>query len=91
MQDLIVCVGESCHLNGAEIVVTRFQEILSREKLTDRIRLKGSFCIGECCDDGRVSVRWRDRVLTVDPKQAGEAFARDILPGLGGSDERGED
>lgn len=90
MQDLIVCVGESCHLNGAEIVVTSFQDLIAREGLGDRIALKGSFCIGECCDDGQVSVRWRDRILTVDPKHATEAFACEILPELGRNDP-GED
>lgn len=86
MQDLIVCVGESCHLNGAEIVVTRFQDLIARERLDDRIALKGSFCIGECCEDGHISVRWQDRILNVDPKRTDEAFARDILPGLAGAE-----
>ncbi len=80
MQELTVCVGESCHLNGAEIVVTRFQEIIKQKQLTDSVKLKGSFCIGECCEDGCISIRWRDRVLTVDPDHATEVFEKEVLP-----------
>ncbi len=79
MQELTVCVGESCHLNGAEIVVKHFQKIIETKQLKDRIQLTGSFCIGECNDDGKVSVRWRDRMITVDPETADDTFQQEVL------------
>lgn len=80
MQDLVVCVGESCHLSGAEIVVKRFMELIDENKLADRIALKGSFCSGECCAKcpDEISVRWNSQVFQVTPDTAQLAFTRDI-------------
>ena len=80
MQDLVVCVGESCHLNGAEIVVKSFKELISQNKLEDRVSLKGSFCIGECCESREVSARFGGKVFTVDPENCAQAFANEVLP-----------
>lgn len=82
MRDLVVCVGEKCHLSGAEVVLKSFMDIIAREKLAGEIRLKGSFCIGECCEQDEVSVRFGDRVFQVDPKRAYLAFAREVWPSL---------
>jgi len=82
MQDLVVCVGESCHLSGAEIVVKKFKELIGEKQLGDRIALKGSFCIGECTNKGddEVSVRWGDRVFQVTPEECRHTFTREIWP-----------
>lgn len=82
MLDLVVCVGEKCHLSGAEVVLKSFMDIIGRENLADDICLKGSFCIGECCETDEVSVRLGDRVFQVNPEQAYLAFAREVWPSL---------
>lgn len=88
MQDLVICVGEKCHQAGAEVVLKSFMDIIAREKLEEKVCLKGSFCIGECyCEDGSdhetVSVRLGEKVFQVDPKDAFVAFARDVWPAVG--------
>ncbi len=82
MQDLVVCVGESCHLNGAEIVVKNFQDLIARNQLHGRVSLKGSFCIGECCESNQVSVRFGDRVFAVNPEDCAAAFSSQVLSTL---------
>ena len=46
MQDLVVCVGESCHLSGAEIVVKKFKELIERFPKSERAD-NAQFWIGE--------------------------------------------
>lgn len=88
MQDLVVCVGESCHQNGAEIVVKTFMDIIDSQQLSDHLALKGSFCIGECCEMGElhqkdmVSIRLGSRVIHVDPEEATKAFDQEVLPNI---------
>jgi len=50
-----VCVGSSCHIKGARIVIKRFQELLRQYGLENRVELKGSFCM-ERCGEG---VNWQ--------------------------------
>ena len=83
--DLTVCVGESCHLNGAEVVLKTFQQIIRERKLDDRLTLKASFCIGQCQDeDNRVSFRLGASLHRIDHQQAARAFADIVDPALAG-------
>ena len=80
--DVTVCVGERCHLGGAEGVVRTLLRILDEEGLRERVRLRGSFCMGECPEGGGATVRFGDRVRRVLATDA-EAFVREcILPPL---------
>ena len=49
---LTICVGDSCHLKGAELVVKAFLALIEKEKLGETITLKGSFCMGQCSETG---------------------------------------
>ena len=62
MVTVTVCVGSSCHLKGARDVIERFNELLRRHGLTDRVALQGSFCM-ERCGEG---INWQidDEMLT---------------------------
>lgn len=82
MQDLVVCVGESCHQSGAELVLKSFMEIIAQENLEDKICLKGSFCIGKCCDKEEVSVRWGEKVFQTTFQSADHAFVSEVWPDL---------
>jgi NADH:ubiquinone oxidoreductase subunit E len=48
MITVTVCVGSSCHIKGARDVILRFDELLKRHGLQDRVELKGSFCMERC-------------------------------------------
>jgi NADH:ubiquinone oxidoreductase subunit E len=43
-----VCVGSSCHIKGARQVIERFSELTKEHGLSDKIELKGSFCMERC-------------------------------------------
>jgi NADH-quinone oxidoreductase subunit G len=82
MRIVTVCVGSSCHLKGARDVIGRFSELLARHGLTDRVMLKGSFCM-ERCGEG---VNWQidDEPLTsADGDEAVAVFRRKVLEPLG--------
>ncbi len=80
--ELIVCVGDHCHLNGSEMVVRRFQELLRDEGLGDRVILKGSFCLGDCSPRDEVAVRLGDEVLYTRYQDAESCFREQVVPRL---------
>jgi len=55
MVTVTVCVGSSCHVKGARDVIACFNDLLKTNNLTDKIELRGSFCM-ERCGEG---VNWR--------------------------------
>jgi len=48
MTTVTVCVGSSCHLKGAREVINRFNALIQEHGLSDRVELKGSFCMERC-------------------------------------------
>ncbi len=81
--DLIVCVGDNCHLNGSEMVVKCFQEKLTRNGLGKQVTLKGSFCLGQCReDDDRVNMRLGDEYFRTKYEDAEACFESTIKPRL---------
>ncbi len=82
-----VCVGSSCHLKGARKVIVRFNELLRQHGLTDRVTLKGSFCMEKC----GAGVNWRidEELLTSASEAEAEAvFRRRVLEPLTGATAR---
>ena len=78
MVTVTVCVGSSCHLRGARQVIARFNELLTRHGLQEKVVLKGSFCM-ERCGEG---VNWQidDEPLTSENDQdAVETFGKKVL------------
>lgn len=55
MISVTVCVGSSCHVKGSREVIVRFDQLLKEYGLTDKVELKGSFCM-ELCGEG---VNWQ--------------------------------
>ena len=55
MITVTVCVGSSCHIKGARDVIMRFDELLKKHSLENKVELKGSFCM-ERCGEG---VNWQ--------------------------------
>jgi len=57
-----VCVGSSCHIKGARDIITRFNQFLSEQGLTDKVELKSTFCM-ERCGEG---INWKinDEILS---------------------------
>ncbi|MCP4146027.1 MAG: (2Fe-2S) ferredoxin domain-containing protein [bacterium] len=82
MRDLVVCVGETCHLSGAELVIKNFMELVKKYGLENEIAIKASFCIGSCCECDEVSVKLGDRIFQVNPEQSFAAFNQEVLQSL---------
>ena len=84
MRDLVVCVGESCHLSGAEVVVKTFIDAVATQELQEHVLVKGCFCIGECGEDGQVSVKFEDVVSRIGRDDAETYFESTVLPACRG-------
>ena len=80
--DLIVCVGDHCHLNGSEVVVRCFQDMLAKSDLGERVTLKGSFCCGQCSEGSGVTVRIEDEFFHTGCQDAEACFRDTIKPRL---------
>ena len=51
-----VCIGSACHLKVSYDVIEKLKSLLERDGLTDKVALKGSFCLGNCGDHVTVSI-----------------------------------
>ena len=77
--DLFVCVGSSCHLKGSKEIIDKLNELISKEGMTSKIVLKGSFCMGKCSERG-VSVKLNDEIFSLEENDVELFFNRKILP-----------
>jgi NADH:ubiquinone oxidoreductase subunit E len=71
MKTVTVCVGSSCHIKGARQVIAKFDELRGARGLTDRIELKGCFCM-ERCGEG---LNWQIDEELVSSRTVDEAVA----------------
>ncbi|MBK5241644.1 NAD(P)H-dependent oxidoreductase subunit E [Clostridium sp.] len=51
-----ICVGSACHLNGSYKVIEELQRLIKENDVSDRVEIKGAFCIGRCTDAVAVTV-----------------------------------
>ena len=72
-----VCIGSSCHIKGSRQVVEKLQELISDNKIEDKVELGGTFCLGNC--QKGVSVTVDDALHSVSPETVDEFFAKEIL------------
>ena len=78
--DVKICVGTSCHRRGAEKVVKQFQTMIEEQNLSEKINLKGSFCLGRCTEDKvTILVGEKDYYFT-SFYDAEDFFTNEILP-----------
>jgi NADH:ubiquinone oxidoreductase subunit E len=50
--EITVCIGSSCHLKGSRDVIKILERLISLNRMEEQIALKGSFCMGECSENG---------------------------------------
>ena len=76
---VVVCIGSSCHIKGAPIIVERLQKAISDHGLEADIDLVGSFCIGKCNRVG-VTIQVDDDIFTgITPDTFNDFFKTNIL------------
>lgn len=78
MAEVNVCIGTSCHLNGAYNVVQTFQQLMEEHSVHDKVELKAYFCMKQCQNKG-VSVTIDGEGHRVEPENARSFFQDQIL------------
>lgn len=81
MITISVCVGSACHLKGSYDVIKNFQNLIDTCKISDKVELKGSFCLGECSKGVSVKIN-EDKIYSVLPEEVSAFFKENILGGI---------
>lgn len=71
-----VCIGSSCHLKGSRHVVEDLQNLIAENRLSEKVELGGTFCMGECQQGVCVSVD--EEFFSVTPETVGEFFEAQV-------------
>lgn len=77
---LTVCIGSSCHLKGARLIVEGFQKLITEKHLQNKVELVGTFCLGTCQDG--VSVKVDDELFSVEPEDCKSFFEEQVVSKL---------
>lgn len=77
MINVTICIGSSCHIKGSRIVVEKLQQLVVKNKLTDKVKLDGTFCMGKCQQGVCVTVD--DKFFSVTPEDTEDFFNKEIL------------
>ncbi len=77
MLKITVCIGSSCHIKGSCQVIEQLQGLISKNNISDKVELGGTFCLGECQQGVCVTVD--DAFHSVAPENTEEFFAKEIL------------
>ncbi len=72
-----ICVGSSCHIKGSRSVVEQLQYLIKENRLTDKVELSGSFCMGKCQQGVCVTVD--GEFFSVSPDTVASFFEKNIL------------
>ena len=72
-----ICVGSSCHIKGSRPVVERLQSLIRENRLSDKVELSGSFCMGKCQQGVCVTVD--GEFFSVSPESVDSFFEKNIL------------
>ena len=76
---LSVCVGTSCHLNGANNVVMTFRHLVEEYNLHDKVTVCASFC-SQACSRSNVSIKVNDEKFAIEENKARAFFREKIIP-----------
>lgn len=74
---ITVCIGSSCHIKGSRQVVEELKNLINEHKLSDKVQLGGTFCMGKCQQSVCVTVD--DDFYSVSPDSVEEFFNENVL------------
>ncbi len=77
---ITVCIGSSCHVKGSRQVIDQLQYLIAKNNLSEKVELKGTFCIGKC--QLGVCVNLDEAFFSVTPETTEEFFNKNILAKL---------
>ena len=73
---VVVWIGSSCHIKGSRQVVEQLQNLINDNNLGDKVKLGGTFCMGNCQEGVCVTVD--DVFYSVVPETVDEFFEKNI-------------
>ncbi|MBR5202440.1 MAG: NAD(P)H-dependent oxidoreductase subunit E [Clostridia bacterium] len=74
---ITVCIGSSCHVKGSRLVVEQLKNLISENKLDDKVELAGTFCLGQCQQG--VCVTIDDNFFSVSPDTVVDFFNNEVI------------
>ncbi|MGP3778392.1 (2Fe-2S) ferredoxin domain-containing protein [Halanaerobium saccharolyticum] len=77
MNEIIICVGSSCHLKGSEKIIEIFKEEIKKNQLKD-VKISGSFCQGNCTEGVNIEIN-DQKIAAVTEENARKIFKRHLL------------
>jgi NADH:ubiquinone oxidoreductase subunit E len=77
VEEIIICVGSSCHLKGSEKVIKIFKEEKEKNDL-DNIKISGSFCQGNCTEGVNIEINGQ-KITAVNEENARKIFKKHLL------------
>ena len=81
MNELKVCIGTTCHLNGANNVVMTFQHLVEEHSLHDKLEISAIFCDKTCSQKG-VAVHVNGKPYRISSAEARQFFLNTVIPEL---------
>ncbi|MCI6401516.1 MAG: (2Fe-2S) ferredoxin domain-containing protein [Candidatus Fimivicinus sp.] len=76
--EITICIGSSCHLHGSRDVIQVLEKLVSAHGLSEKVELKGSFCMGECTKGG-VCVSVDGQKFSMTPAEVPAFFKNEVL------------
>ena len=81
MITISVCVGSACHLKGSYKVIQGLQKLIEENKVSDRVEIKGAFCIGRCTEAVSVTVN-DEGLFSLNENNVDSFFHETIMRGI---------
>lgn len=71
-----VCVGSACYVKGSHTIVKSLENLINEHRLTNKVTLKASFCLGHCTDAVAVQISQNEEeeIFAVQPEDVAEFF-----------------
>lgn len=74
---ITICIGSSCHLKGSREIVQTLEKLIALHKVSDKVELNGSFCMGECVNG--VCVKIDNDLFSLKPEDTEKFFMEEVL------------
>lgn len=68
-----VCVGSACYVKGSHVIISTLENLINEHRLTDKVELKASFCLGYCTEAVAVLIDEKE-FFAVEPDGVVEFF-----------------
>jgi len=81
MITISICVGSACHLKGSHKVIEGLQKLVSKNKVSGKVEIKGAFCIGRCTEGVSVTVD-DEKFFSLNENNVDSFFYENIMSGI---------